>query len=138
MVTNNSPSVHPLLERLGRVPEHYELYPLPNGRTPEKEYGLRSVTVEDGKVMIFEFDFAVPYWGDIPWEDLDNSVQHCCKTCEWDFCRGKSAVYCPGTEVERSETCDAWELSPDAISFAVAEYYKALHEKHYGTTCISV
>lgn len=138
MVTNNSPSVHPLLKWFGRVPEHYELYPLPDGRTAEKENGRISMTVGNGKVIIFEFDFAAPRMFDIPWEDLCNSIQHCCPTCEWGFCRGKNATYCPKTRAERTEICTAWELSPNMVSFAKAEYYKIPHEKHYGKTRISV
>lgn len=138
MSMNDSAKVHPLLKWFGRVPEHYELYPLPDGRTPEKESDRIGMTTEDGKVLIFEFDFAVPRMFGIPWEDLDNSVQHCCETCEWDFCRGKNLPYCPSTESEQHEGCDTWELSPDMICFARAEYYKILHKKHYGKTCISV
>ena len=129
---------HYLLDWFGRVPDHYELYPLPSGITPGKESTRVGMTMENGKVLIFEFDFSVPRMLSIPWEDLDNSVRHCCETCEWDFCRGKSAIYCPSAEGEYRELCNAWELSPDVICLAQAEYYKRLHEQHYGNTCISV
>ena len=131
-------NIHPLLEWFGRVPDHYELYPLPDDRKKGVESARISMTMEDGKVLIFEFDFVAPRMLDIPWEDLDSSVQHCCETCEWNFCRGKNAAYCSSVETERRETCDVWELSPDVVCFARAEYYKILHKKHYGKTCISV
>ena len=129
---------HYLLDWFGRVPDHYELYALPDGKKAAGVKNRISVTTEDEKVFNFEFDFRVPNKNDIPWKDLDNSVKHCCKTCEWDFCRGKNAVYCPSKEGEHREACTAWNLSPDAVRIAMAEYYKKLHEQHYGNTCIAV
>lgn len=127
---------HYLLAWFGRVPEHYALYPLPECKQAAREKTRISVTTEDHKVSIFEFDFRAPRILDISWEDLEESVDHCCETCEWDFCRGKSKAYCPSVAGEHREECSAWELSPSADSLARAEYYRMLHEQHYGKTCI--
>ena len=129
---------HYLLDWFDRVPDHYELYPLPGGITSGKESTRISMTMENGRILIFEFAFCVPLRLNIPWEDLENSLPHHCETCEWNFCRGKNVVYCPSKDGEHREDCSAWELAPDAVSLATAEYYKKLHEKHYGNTCISV
>lgn len=131
-------NIHPLLEWFGRVPDHYELYPLPDDRRGGQEYARIGMTLGTGEVLIFEFDFSVPRRIDIPWEALENSLPHHCKTCEWDFCRGKGTSYCTAKDEVCSGECAYWEISPDAISLAVAEYYKQLHEKHYGKACVSV
>lgn len=127
-----------LMECFGRVPERYALYPLPDDRRGGQEYARIGMTLGSGEVLIFEFDFSVPLRFNIPWEDLESSIPHHCKTCEWNLWLGKGTTYCTETEEISSGECPDWEISPDAISLAVAEYYKQLHEKHYGKACVSV
>lgn len=127
-----------LMECFNRIPEHYTLYLLPDDKRGGQTYSRIGMTTENGEVLIFEFDFSVPGHSSIPWEDLDNSIPHHCKTCEWNLWRGKDTSYCTETEEVSSGECTDWEISPDAIRLATAEYYKQLHEKCYGKNCISV
>lgn len=127
-----------LMECFGRIPEHYTLYLLPDDKRGSQEFSRIGMTTENGEALIFEFDFSVPRRLDIPWEYLENSLPHHCKTCEWNFCRGKDTSYCAETEEICSGECPNWEISPDAINLAIAEYYKQLYKKHYGTACISL
>lgn len=127
-----------LMKCFGRIPQHYTLYPLPDDKRGGQEYSRIGMTLENGEVLIFEFDFPVPGRINIPWESLENSLPHHCKTCEWNLWRGKGTSYCTETEEISSRECPNWEISPDAISLAATEYYKHLHQKHYGNTCISV
>lgn len=127
-----------LMECFGRIPERYTLYPLPDDKRRGQEYARIGMSMESGEVLIFEFDFSVPGWIGIPWECLESSLSHNCKTCEWDFWRGKGTSYCTVIEEINNGECADWEISPDAISLAAAEYYKQLHEKHYGKACVSV
>ena len=121
-----------LMECFNRIPEHYTLYLLPDDKRGGQEYSRFGMTMESGEVLIFEFDFSVPCRMEIPWEDLENSLPHHCKTCEWDFCRGKGTSYCTAKDEVCSGECAYWEISPDSISLSMAEYYKKLYEKHYG------
>jgi len=125
---------HYLLEWFGRIPEHYTLYPLPDDRQAiaVKDRFRIGMTLESGEVLIFEYDVPVPCRQDIPWEDLENSLPHHCQTCEWDFMRGKGTSYCRSAQEICGGACPEWEISPDAIRLATVEYYKQLHEKHYG------
>ena len=135
----NKQQQHDLLMKcFGSIPEHYTLYPLPDDKRGGQEYVSIGVTTKNGEVLVFEFDFSVHIGFSIPWEDLDNSLPHHCKTCEWDFWRGKGTSYCKATEEICSGSCPDWEISPDVLGDAKAEYYKQLHEKHYGKVCISV
>lgn len=115
--------------------EHYTLYPLPDNRKgPSSTYCRKSITLDSGEVLVFEFDF-VPHTF---WDDLENHIPHNCATCEWVDFRGRGTSYCK-TPTETPEAhCEDWELSPDVIRFAQSEYYKYLHNKHYGTTSVSV
>ena len=127
-----------LMERYGRIPEHYSLYLLPNDKRGGQEYSYTCMEAEDGSVLFFEFDFAAACRFSIPWEDLENSVPHHCSTCEWDFCRGKSTSYCKAIEEICSGECPDWEMGPIAHNLAVETYLKQLHEKHYGKISVSV
>ena len=89
-----------LLKHFGRVPEHYTLYPLPDDKRGSQEYACIGMTIETGEVLLFEFDFTVPGRFCLPWECLENSIPHHCKTCEWNLWRGKGTSYC--TETEKS------------------------------------
>lgn len=53
-------SLHPLLMWFGRIPNHYELYPLPVGVKAGVDHTRIGITGENGKVYIFEFDFTPP------------------------------------------------------------------------------
>ena len=57
---NMNTASHPLLTWFGRVPNHYELYPLPANIEPRNEHARIGVTGENGTVYIFEFDFTPP------------------------------------------------------------------------------
>ena len=127
-----------LRECFGRVPERYTLHLLPDDRRGGREYDRICMTLGSGEVLIFEFDFSVPGRFTIPWEDLENSIPHHCSTCEWNLWRGKGTSYCTETEEISSGECLGWEISPDVLSLAAAEYYKQLHKKHYGKACVSV
>ena len=130
---------HEILSKcMGRIPEHYTLYPLPDDKRLGQDYSYIGMTTETGEILLFEFDFTVPGRFCLPWECLENSIPHHCSTCEWDFMRGKCTSYCTETEEITSGECKAWEISPNVFGIAAAEYYKQLHEKHYGKTCISV
>ena len=129
---------HYLLEWFGRIPEHYTLYPLPDDRQAAKDRSRIGMALETGEVLIFEYDFTVPGRFCLPWECLENSIPHHCKTCEWNLWRGKGTSYCTETEEISSGECKAWEISPDVLRTAAAEYYKQLHEKHYGKISVSV
>ena len=136
-ITMNKSQEHKLLlECLNRIPEHYTLYLLPNDKRGGSEYSRHCMTMEIGEVLLFEFDFSVPGRFNIPWEDLENSIPHHCSTCEWNFWRGKGTSYCTEMEEISCGECPKWEISPDVISLAMAEYYKKLYEKHYGNNCV--
>lgn len=135
----NKQQQHDLLTKhFGRVPEHYTLYPLPDEKRGGQEYACIGMTMESGEVLLFEFGFTVPGSHCIPWECLENSIPRQCKTCEWDFWRGKGTSYCTETEEISAGECPDWEISPDVLRTAAAEYYKQLHEKHYGKISVSV
>lgn len=127
-----------LMKCFGRIPERYSLYPLPDDRRGGQEYARIGMTLENGEVLIFEFDFSVPGIFNIPREDLENSVPHHCSTCEWNLWRGTSTSYCTETEEISSGECPDWEILQDENSLAAAAYYKRLHEKHYGKACVSL
>ena len=121
-----------LMKCFGRIPERYTLYLLPDDKRGGQEHSLIGMTIGNGEVLIFEFDFSVPGRFNTPWENLENSIPHQCSTCEWNLWRGKGTSYCTETEEINSGECPYWEISPDALSLAAAEYYKQLHKKHYG------
>ena len=130
---------HDLFKKhFGRVPERATLYPLPDDKRVGQEYACIGMTTETGEVLLFEFDFTVPGRFCLPWECLENSIPHHCKTCEWNLWRGKGTSYCTETEEITSGECKAWEISPDVLRTAAAEYYKQLHEEHYGKISVSV
>ena len=130
---------HDLFKKhFGRVPERATLYPLPDDKRGGQEYACIGMTTETGEVLLFEFDFTVPGRFCLPWECLENSIPHHCKTCEWDFLRGENTLYCPRTAEVISGECPDWELGPMAHVTAEAEYLKQLHEKHYGKISVSV
>lgn len=135
----NTQQQHDLLKKhFGRVPERYTLYPLPDDRRGGQEYACIGMTTEAGEVLLFEFDFTVPGRFCLPWECLESSIPHHCSTCEWNLWRGKGTSYCTKTEEISNGECPDWDISPDALSLAAAEYYKQLHEKHYGKISVSV
>lgn len=119
--------------------EHFTLYPLPEVRRgPKSEYHRTVVKTDAGEILVFEFDFVPVNAFQIPWEELESHIPHTCSTCEWKELRGHGTAYC-GIPIEvTEESCPEWEISPDSLSLAKAEYYKALHQKHYGTACISL
>ena len=123
---------HPLLKWFGRTPERCTIYPMPKKAGDKQNTHKTGITLENGEVHIFEFGFAVPCLYGIPWEDLNNILPHHCITCEWNFLFGCGTSYCKHEKEMTSEDCPDWEISPDAIRLASVEYYKALHEKHYG------
>ena len=117
----------------GGMPERVTVYPLPVW-SPVKADGSykRSARTSAGEIAIFEFGFPALELGAVPWEDLDESLPHHCKTCEWDFMRGKGTSYCRSQEEVCEGSCTEWEISPDEIGTAMVEYYKQLHESSYG------
>lgn len=124
----------------GTKPEKCTVYPLPVWSPVKTENAyIISKKAENGEVFIFEFGFPVPInTCEISWRELESSIPHHCSTCEWDFCRGKGTPYCKATEEICSGECPDWDLAPDAIRLAGLEYYKQLHEKHYGKISVSV
>ena len=127
-----------LMERYGRIPEHYSLYLLPDDKRGGQEYVYTCMEAENGEVLFFEFDFSAASRFSIPWEELENSILHHCSTCEWDYCRGKGTSYCKATEEISSGACPDCEIGPEAVHPAVIAYYKQLHERHYGKISVSV
>lgn len=124
--------------------EHFSLYPLPeNRRGPQNEYFKKVLTTDSGEVLVLEFDFNPvepfgPFAVEPQWEELERLIPHNCSTCEWVSLRDKGTVYCSTPIIKPEDTCREWELSSDALNLVKIEYYKSLHKKHYGTTCISV
>ena len=130
---NNEKRAQALLKWYGSTPERCTVYPIPEWSPVRLEGSYkRNCKTSSGEVAIFEFGFPVPHFGNIPWNDLDESLQHHCKTCEWDFCRGKGTPYCSESKEITDGECASWMISPDEIGTATAEYYRQLHEKHYG------
>lgn len=113
--------IHPLLERLGRVPDHYELYPLPDDKKGGEAYSSIVMTMDDGKVFGFEFDFSVDTL-ELPWSDNKSITEKHCQQCKTGGC--------PDNE-------DSWVCNHAACP-AKVEYLKILHEVNYGKMCISV
>ena len=131
---------HELLQnRFGRVPEHYTIYPLPDDKRGGQEYARIGMTTETGEVLLFEFDFCVHT---IPQNVLERLVAHDCNTCTWVFMRNAHAEdgwdRCQNPPQASGNECENWEMSRSAHRFAEAEYYKKLHEKHYGKISVSV
>lgn len=119
-------------------PEACMAYPLPQRPDGTQSVYRVSARAESGEVSVFEFDFPVPSRPCIPWPDLDNSLPHHCVTCEWGEHRGLGTCYCRHEKEVTSGRCPDWEISPEVIGLARVEYYKALHEKHYGQCGIAV
>lgn len=120
------------------IPETCMVYPLPQRPDgTQTAYRVRA-SAESGATYLFEFDFPVPVTPYIPWPDLDNSLPHHCTTCEWEDHRGLGTSYCRHEKEVTCGNCPDWEISPEVIGRARVEYYKALHEKHYGQCGISV
>lgn len=123
----------------GGMPERVTVYPLPvwSPVKEEKSY-KRSARTSAGEIAIFEFGFRAPnefpFEGveAISWEELDGSLHHHCKTCEWDFMRGHGTSYCRSQEEVCEGSCAEWQISPDEIGTAKVEYYKQLHGSNYG------
>ena len=135
----NKKRVQALLKWYGNTPEKCTVYPLPLWSPVRSERSCkRSVRLPNGMVAIFEFGFTVPVAHEIPWGDLDNSLPQHCKTCEWDFWRGKGTSYCRSSEEVCSGACAAWEISPESIRAAQFGYYERLHEKNYGPCGVAV
>lgn len=134
-----SNNIHPLLEWFGRVPDHYELYPLPDNRKGGTEHSRYGMTMEDGKVLIFEFDFCAD---DISPGELESLVSHDCHTCRWLFMLNANPddgwELCQNPPQTPGDQCHSWEISRYALLVAKAEHYKRLHEKHYGKISVSV
>lgn len=126
--------------KFGVRPEKCTVYPLPYWSPVKIESSYIIGKKENsGEIFIFEFGFPVPMdISGIPCNELDSVLPHTCKTCEWNFWRGKGTSYCKETTEITAGACPAWELSPDAIRLAEIEYYKQLHEKHYGKVCVSL
>lgn len=128
-----------LQKHFGRVPEHYTLYPLPDERRGGPKYSNYGMTMEDGRVYFFEFDFCVYT---IPQDELESLIPHDCGTCHWAFMKDEPEeerkLFCPLPPDDPGTGCAGWEISRSATRIAEAEYYKRLHEKHYGKISVSV
>ena len=131
---------HDLFKKhFGRVPERATLYPLPDDKRGGQEYACIGMTMESGEALLFEFDFCVYT---IPQHELQCLVQHDCSTCLWAFMLNAHEEdgwdRCMNPPKVPVDECDNWEMSRTARRFAEAEYYKQLHEKHYGKISVSV
>lgn len=122
----------------GTKPEKCTVYPLPVWSPVKTENAyIISKKAENGEVFLFEFGFPVSL-DCIPWKDLENSIPHHCKTCDWAYFEAKGTPYCPNKDDVCSGSCPGWEMSWGAVSIAQLEYCKQLHEKHYGKIRVSV
>lgn len=91
-------------------------------------YTIKQFETADGP-LILAFDF-------IPEEpttaQLGEFVPHNCSTCE-GIPRADGCGIAP-QNTRRTEQCSNWKIGPAAFAVANVEYYKDLHEKHYGKT----
>lgn len=89
---------------------------------------FKSITANSGEIHEFEFDF-VP---DPTWEQFTAHISHNCNTCLWKQLRG--SAYCPNPTETLTEECGNWDMSDSNTVYKDAQlnYYKNLHEEHYG------
>ena len=131
-------NIHPLLGKLGRVPDHYEIYPLPDDKKGGETCISIVMTMDDGKVFGFEFGFCVEQ---ITQQEMERFIPHNCSTCCWEFMKKEPErerkVVCPLPPENPGIDCEGWKISRRAMRLAEIAYYKQLHEKYYGTRCIS-
>jgi len=72
--------------------------------------------------LVLTFDFIPP---EPTPAQLAKFVPHTCQTCEW-------CNMCNRPEQTNGQPCTGWEISCDAFCLATIEYYKDIHQKHYG------
>lgn len=125
-----------LLEHWGSVPEHYTLYPLPDDKHIGRKYSCIGIAMDCGRVLIFEFGFVVPGPIHLPFRCFEDNVPHNCETCEKNMVQGEPK--CPIIGENRAESCHSCGIAQEIINHAAAEYYRNLHEKHYGKISVSV
>lgn len=89
-------------------------------------YAMKRYETKDGP-LVLEFDF-------IPSEptmtQLEVLAPHNCDTCAWKSLRNSS--HCGLLLLPIGTQCSNWEMNCDAFNAATVEYFKALHNKHYG------
>lgn len=89
-------------------------------------YAMKRFETKNGP-LVLEFDF-IPK--DPTMAMLESLVPHVCDTCAWQSLRNSS--HCGSPALPIGTPCPNWEMNCDAFNSATAEYYKALHKKHYG------
>ncbi len=89
-------------------------------------YAMKRFETEGGP-LILEFDFIPP---EPTMTQLEKLVPHNCDTCLWKGLQASS--YCGAMLLPVGALCSKWEMNCAAFGTARVEFYKALHEKHYG------
>ena len=84
-------------------------------------YAIKTFETPEGPLTL-AFDFVPP---EPTMAQLEEFVLHTCGTCEFKGC-------CNYSVPTAGAICPHWAISCDAYWSATTEYYKALHEKHYG------
>ena len=73
MKNNCNKPAAPIENASNKLMEHYTLYPLPDNRKgPDATYCRKSITLDSGEVLVFEFDFVPCAF----WDDLENHIPH--------------------------------------------------------------